>query len=128
MSDVIQVNDSNFEKEVLQSTLPVLVDFGADWCGPCKRQIPIIEKFATENLTKVKVCQVDVDEAHAIASKFGIKSVPMIVLFRQGKKVDSKVGLTTLAGLNSLVIEKVGAWVKLWIFIRLLTIWNKDIA
>lgn len=109
MSDVINVDDNNFEIEVIQSKLPVLVDFGAPWCGPCQRQIPIMEKFASENLNKIKVCQVDVDESFKVASKFGIKSVPMIVLFNQGIKVEAKIGLTTLNALNHLILEKVGA-------------------
>lgn len=106
MSDVISVDDTNFETEVLQSKLPVLVDFGAPWCGPCQRQIPIMEKFAADNLTRVKVCQIDVDDSPAIASKFGIKSVPSILLFYRGIKVDSKVGLTTLNVLDAMVTEK----------------------
>jgi thioredoxin 1 len=109
MSDVIYVNDNNFEVEVLQSKLPVLVDFSAVWCGPCQRQIPIMEKFAAENLSRVKVCQIDVDEAPLVTSKFSIKSVPSILLFNHGLKVDSKVGLISLSALSNFLLEKVGA-------------------
>jgi len=108
MSDVLTVDDDNFEAEVLQSDKPVLVDFSAVWCGPCQRQLPIMEKFATENKGRVKVVKVDVDDAPIIASKFGIKSVPSILLFNAGERVDSKVGLTTSAMLNNLLLEKVG--------------------
>ena len=108
MSDIVIVDDNNFETEVLQSRIPVLVDFSAIWCGPCQRQLPIVEKFAADNKNRVKVCKVDVDDAPGIASQLGIKSVPSIVLFHWGKKVDSKVGLTSLAALDNFVLEKVG--------------------
>lgn len=108
MSDVIYVDDTNFETEVLQSKLPVLVDFTATWCGPCQRQKPIMEKLATGN-DKVKVCLVDVDEAPKTASKLGIRGVPSILLFNNGERVDSKVGLTSLADLNGFLLEKVGS-------------------
>ena len=103
---VVNVDDTNFEIEVLQSELPVLVDFSAVWCGPCQKQLPIIEKFATENKNRVKVCTVDIDDAPVITSKLGIRSVPSIYLFDKGLKIDSKVGLTTLAVLNGFVSEK----------------------
>lgn len=109
MSDVVYVDDNNFESEVLQSKVPVLVDFTAVWCGPCQRQLPIVEKFASDNLAKVKVCKIDVDEAPAVISKFGIRSVPTMLLFNKGEKVGAQVGLTSLALLNSFVIEKTGA-------------------
>jgi thioredoxin 1 len=108
MSDVVTVDDNNFETEVLQSDRPVLVDFSAVWCGPCQRQLPIIEKFASENKQRVKVCKVDVDDAPTIAAQLGIKSVPSILLFNSGKKIDSKVGLTSLAALDNFLLEKVG--------------------
>jgi|SRR6185369_4390538 len=108
MSDVVYVDDNNFESEVLQSSLPVLVDFSAVWCGPCQRQLPIMEKFATDNKNRVKVVTVDVDEAPGITAKFGIKGVPAIFLFHKGEKVDAKVGLTTMASLDNMLLEKVG--------------------
>jgi thioredoxin 1 len=108
MSDVVIVNDENFESEVLQSRLPVLVDFSAVWCGPCQRQLPIMEKFASDNKKRVKVCKIDVDDAPKVAAQLGIKSVPSIVLFHWGKRVDSKVGLTSLSALDNFLLEKVG--------------------
>lgn len=108
MSNLIEVNDQNFEKEVLQSDRPVLVDFSATWCGPCQRQLPLMEKFAAENPERVKVCKIDVDDSPETTSKFGIRGVPAILLFNQGMKVDMKVGLTTTAVLNNLLLEKVG--------------------
>jgi thioredoxin 1 len=108
MSSLIEVNDQNFEEEVLQSKRPVLVDFSATWCGPCQRQLPIMEKFATENPERVKVVKMDVDDSPKTTSKFGIRGVPAILLFNQGEKVDMKVGMTTSAVLNNLLLEKVG--------------------
>jgi len=106
MSDVLTVDDDNFETEVLQSDKPVLVDFSAVWCGPCQRQLPIIEKFATDNKERVKVVKVDVDDAPLAAYKFGIKSVPSILLFNAGVRIDSKVGITSFASLDNLLLEK----------------------
>jgi thioredoxin 1 len=107
MSNVIEVDDNNFETEVLAAKVPVLVDFGADWCGPCKRQLPIMEQFADTNLGKIKVCKVDVDESPVIAEKLRIKSVPSIILFNHGERLDMKVGLTTASALSNLVLEKI---------------------
>jgi thioredoxin 1 len=108
MSDVVLVDDSNFETEVLNSELPVLVDFSASWCGPCKRQLPLVEKFAAENLT-VKVCKVDIDDAPNVAAKLGIRGVPTLMLFNGGKQVGSKVGLTSFAEISNFVITKIVA-------------------
>jgi len=108
MSSLIEVNDQSFEAEVLQSNKPVLVDISATWCGPCKRQIPILEKFAEENIDRVKVCKIDVDDCPEIVSRFGIRGVPSILLFHQGKKVEMKSGLTTAAALDNLLLEKLG--------------------
>jgi thioredoxin 1 len=87
-------NDANFESEVLQSDLPVLVDFTATWCGPCKALAPIVEKLADEYEGKVKVGKLDVDEAKATAQKYGVTSVPRVLVFRGGQKTNQHVGLT----------------------------------
>jgi thioredoxin 1 len=108
MSDIIDVNDANFEKEVLQSPLPVLVDFSASWCGPCQRQLPVMEKFASDNLQRVKVCKVDVDDSPDTSARLNIRGVPSIILFHKGERLDMKVGMTTSAALNNLLLEKVG--------------------
>lgn len=108
MSRLIEVNDQNFESEVLQSDLPVLVDFSATWCGPCQRQLPVMEKFASDNPNRVKVCKIDVDDSPQTTSKYGIRGVPAILLFNQGKRIDMKVGLTTTATLDNLLIQKAG--------------------
>src|SRR5574337_430163 len=102
---IVHVDDNNFETEVLQSEKPVLVDFGATWCGPCQRQMPIVEKFATDNVD-VKVCTVDIDDATNVASKLGIRGVPTLMLFSEGKSVGYKVGLTSLAEISNFVMTK----------------------
>src|SRR5215218_4358310 len=88
-------NEMNFESEVLKSDVPVLVDFTATWCGPCKALAPIIDKVADEFEGKVKVGKVDIDDAAAIATKYGIRSVPTVLVFKNGEKTAQNVGLTT---------------------------------
>lgn len=105
MTEIVHVDDSNFESEVLASELPVLVDFSATWCGPCQRQLPILEKFAAENQSKVKVVKVDIDDAPVATAKLGIRGVPSLILFKGGKPVGTKVGLTSLAEMNTLLTK-----------------------
>lgn len=95
------VNSSNFD-EIVNSSGLVLVDFSATWCGPCKRQTPILEQFSKEN-PEVKVLEIDTDESPEIAQRYSVKSVPTLLLFKDGTKVEAKVGLTTLGTLNTLV-------------------------
>ncbi len=88
-------NEMNFEAEVLKSDVPVLVDFTATWCGPCKALAPIIDKVADEFEGKIKVGKVDIDDAAAIATKYSIRSVPTVLVFKNGEKTAQNVGLTT---------------------------------
>jgi thioredoxin 1 len=116
MSDVIQVDDNNFEAEVLNSTVPVLVDFSATWCGPCQKQLPVLEKFAKEGFKGlegfeelgfgIKIVKIDIDDAPMISAKLGIRSVPTLMLFKGGKALGFKVGLTSFADMQSFVITK----------------------
>ena len=92
-ANVLHFDDSNFQDEVLSSELPVLVDFWAEWCGPCQMLTPIIGELASEYAGKVKVGKVDVDSARQTAAKFGIQNIPTVILFDQGKQVESFVGL-----------------------------------
>jgi thioredoxin 1 len=87
--------DENFEAEVLKSDVPVLVDFTATWCGPCKALAPIVEKVADELHGKVKVGKLDIDAAPMITRKYGVRSVPTVIVFKGGAKVVQHVGLTT---------------------------------
>lgn len=90
----IIVNDSNFEEVVLKSELPVLVDFWAEWCGPCKMMMPIVEQIATEYDGKLVVAKVDVDSSPGTAARFGIRNIPTILFFKKGEVVDKQVGAT----------------------------------
>ncbi len=92
-NNVKTVTDANFDAEVLKATGPVLVDFYTTWCGPCKMLAPIVEKLAVEYAGKLTVAKIDVDAAPSIASKYGISSVPTVMVFEGGQKKGSRVGL-----------------------------------
>ena len=94
MSGIIDVTDQTFEDQVLKSTVPVLVDFYADWCGPCKRQGPICEEVAAAIGDKARVAKVNVDNAMDVAGKYGIMSIPTLIVFRKGEVGEKFVGLT----------------------------------
>ncbi|MFQ5768271.1 MAG: thioredoxin [Acidobacteriota bacterium] len=93
MSDLIEVRDSDFEAKVLGSQRPVLVDFSASWCGPCKRLEPIVRELATEYAGKVDIVHVDVDEAQKTAARYGVMSVPTLLFFNKGEVRDQLTGL-----------------------------------
>ena len=86
MSAVLHLNDQNFETEVLESEIPVLVDFYATWCGPCKQLEPVVEQLATAYQGQAKVAKVDIDEAPSVASSHGIMAVPTMILFKGGQE------------------------------------------
>ena len=86
------VSDANFEKEVLQSSEPVLVDFFAEWCGPCKAMAPALEQVAAEMKGKVKVAKLDVDQNPEVTQKYAIQAMPTLLIFKGGKKVAERVG------------------------------------
>ncbi len=88
----IKITKENFEEEVINSKIPVLLDFWASWCGPCKMIAPELEEIADEYDGKVLVGKVNVDEEPELADKFGISSIPTVILFREGKQVTSSVG------------------------------------
>ena len=103
-SDKVRVfTDSNFGQEVLNADLPVLVDFTASWCGPCKALAPIIDQLAEELDGKVSVGKVDVDNSPATAGRFGVRGVPMLMVFKKGERVAQHVGLTTKAKIKELL-------------------------
>ena len=95
MSDPIAVDDASFEQEVIRSAQPVLVDFSAAWCSPCKKLAPIVHEIAGDYDGRLKVVTVDVDQAPAAATKFGVLSVPTLILFRAGAVKDQLVGLVS---------------------------------
>jgi thioredoxin 1 len=102
-ANVLEINDLNFETEVLQSSLPFLLDFGAVWCGPCKALAPVVEKLADELQGKARVGKLDVDDSPVVASKFGIRSVPTVLVFKGGKVSGQHVGMTNKETLAKLL-------------------------
>lgn len=92
MAELKSVTDASFDEDVLQADKPVIVDFWAEWCGPCRMLTPILEELATENPEKIEVVKVNVDENPATAAKFGITSIPAVYGFQGGEHVKSSIG------------------------------------
>ncbi|HSY25837.1 MAG TPA: thioredoxin [Polyangiaceae bacterium] len=94
-ANVLEINDLNFETEVLKSQVPFLLDFSAVWCGPCRVLAPVVEKVADEYQGKARVGKLDIDDSPAVASKFGIRGVPTVLVFKDGKESGRHVGVTS---------------------------------
>ena len=101
--NVLVLNDMNFESEIKGSDQPVLVDFTATWCGPCKMLAPIVDQVADEFTGKYKVAKVDIDDSPDTAARYGIRGVPTVMVFKGGKMVRQHVGLTNKQGLLNLL-------------------------
>lgn len=102
MKQTIEINETNFASEVLASNLPVLVDFWAEWCGPCKMIAPVLEEIALEQAGRIKIAKVDVDSNPVLAARFGIQSIPTLLYFAAGEVRDKTVGV---AGKRAIVAK-----------------------
>jgi len=107
-SNLLVLTQDNFAKEVLQSTQPVLVDFWAEWCGPCKMLSPILDEIAQEYGARLKIGKVNIDEHQGLAAEYGIRSIPTLLLFHQGQVADQMVGLRSKRDLKG-SIDRVAA-------------------
>ena len=107
-NDLIKhVSDSSFDTDVLQSDKPVLVDFWAEWCGPCKMIAPVLEEVAVSHAGRVKIAKVDVDDNREIAAKYGIRGIPTLMIFKNGELAAQKVGALSKAQLTAFVDSNV---------------------
>jgi thioredoxin 1 len=102
-ANVLEINDLNFESEVLKSSVPFLLDFGAVWCGPCRALAPVVDKLADELKGKVRVGKLDIDDSPATTTKFGIRSVPTVLVFKDGKESGRHIGATNKETLSRLL-------------------------
>ena len=93
MTVIKNCNENDFENEVLKSNLPVIVDFWAEWCGPCKMLTPILEELSNEMKNEINIVKVNLDENQDLAMKYSIRSIPTLLLFKKGHLIDTKVGL-----------------------------------
>lgn len=100
---VTHVDDNSFESEVTQAETPVLVDFYAEWCGPCKMLGPIVEEVSADYVGKVKFVKVNVDNSPESAQKYGVRGIPTLIIFKQGEAVETKVGALTKSQLISFI-------------------------
>lgn len=101
--DVKHVTKNDFDKEISGSNLPVLVDFWAPWCGPCRMLAPVLDELAGEMNGKVKILKVNVDEEPELASKFGVMSIPTVIAFKQGKATNKVVGFRSKEDFKSMI-------------------------
>lgn len=93
----VEVNQNNWQNEVMESSVPVLVDFWAEWCGPCRAIIPTLDQLATEYEGKLKVAKVNVDQSRELAQQFGVRSIPFLLVVKEGKVVEQMVGALSKA-------------------------------
>ncbi len=102
----VQVTDANFEAEILKSGIPALVDFWAPWCGPCRAMGPVIDELATEYDGKVRIVKMNVDDNPATPSKYGIRAIPTIILFKNGEVVEQITGAVSKSSIKDMISQK----------------------
>ena len=108
MSDnVKEISSENFNQEVLESDIPVLVDFWAEWCGPCKQLAPTVEDVANEMVGSIKVCKMDVDSNQDIAVQFGVRSIPTLLIFKNGEVTSTQIGAISKQQLEEFIATEV---------------------
>lgn len=105
-NNIVEITDANFDAEVVNAETPVLLDFSAEWCGPCKKLAPLIADLSREYKGKIKIGHLDVEGSPATAAQFGVMSVPTLIFFKEGKKAEQIVGLVSRQDLES-AIQKV---------------------
>ena len=108
MADITELSSSNFQQEVLQSSQPVLVDFWAPWCGPCRMIGPVVEELAGENADSLKVAKINIDDAQDIAATYGVSSIPTLMIFKNGDVIDRFVGVQPKNRLQEAVDQAIG--------------------
>jgi thioredoxin 1 len=106
-ANIVTLTSDNFEDEIKQAATPILVDFWAEWCGPCRMVTPVLEKLADEYTGKARIGKVNVDEHTALAAKFGVQSIPTLLLFKEGQVVETFIGATTRDVLAKLIDKHV---------------------
>jgi thioredoxin 1 len=99
--NIVALTQDNFTAEVLNASMPVLVDFWAEWCGPCKMIGPVLDELATEYAGQVKIGKVDIDQQQALAAQYGVRAIPTLLLFHQGQVADQMVGLRSKKDLKA---------------------------
>jgi len=100
-NSILHISDQNFEQEVIQSDIPVLVDYWAEWCGPCKMIAPVLDELSSEYAGRLKIAKLNVDENQSIPAKFGIRGIPTLMLFKQGQVEATKVGALSKSQLTA---------------------------
>ena len=107
MSGIIHANDASFDQAVLQAPTPVLVDFWAPWCGPCKMIAPLLEELQTEYAEKLSIVKINVDDNKEKAAQFGVRGIPALMLFNNGELVDTHVGMASLQELKAFLDKNI---------------------
>lgn len=103
MSSVVHVSDTSFDEDVLNSALPVLIDYWAEWCGPCKMIAPILEEVAEEYAGKIKTVKINIDDNPQAPTKYGIRSIPTLMVFRDGEVLGTKIGAVSKSQLTEFI-------------------------